>query len=78
VDFRFHELSAAKAWGMSPEVWDVQSLHARAEMLSHEMLCATREAYVSEQAEKKGKDPSPARTGRSTPFDVMRKRAGIG
>ena len=81
VDLRFHELHTAKAWGLTPGGFDTLSIHERAEMMSYEMVCATREAYVAEQSEEKGKtgddESSKTQSSGNSMLDTMFERAGI-
>ena len=50
-------------------------------MMSLEMVCATREAYVAEQAEKKAKEESGSggkqQSSGNAMFDAMLQRAGV-
>jgi hypothetical protein len=61
------QLETAKAFGLTPAQWRAQGADDRARMVAHELMRATREAFVAErikeQMKKEGDAKPPGSTG---------------
>lgn len=82
TSYRFHELSAAKSWGLTPSQFDGLPIHERAEMLAHVALEDVREAYSLEKgtkADKKNNQSSQSTGSKEDDprFLAMKRRAGL-
>ena len=72
-------MRAAKAWGLSPRQWRLESVDDRALMLAFVLFEATLESRRQEYREevlerKRGKDTEPRPGGAASDFERMKRR----
>jgi hypothetical protein len=74
VDEEFVQMSAARAWGLTPAEWRRQSADDRARMIAHEIIAGVREAHYYEQTASEG---APGRSKYVDPlWEQMKGRVG--
>jgi len=71
-DDEFRQLRTAKAWGLTPAQWRMQSVDDRALMTAFDGFEALTEAYKSEWREEKRN-----RGGGKDTFSAMKRKMGL-